>query len=40
MRTGGDPGLYACGNDMASVVGGTWVRGTTLGPAAVLPIGQ
>jgi succinate dehydrogenase/fumarate reductase flavoprotein subunit len=30
------PGLYACGNDMASVMGGAYPGpGTTLGPAAV-----
>jgi predicted oxidoreductase len=30
------PGLYACGNDMASVMGGSYPGpGTTLGPAIV-----
>ena len=30
------PGLYACGNDMNSVMGGTYPGpGTTLGPAIV-----
>ena len=30
------PGLYACGNDMASVMGGSYPGpGTTLGPAMV-----
>jgi succinate dehydrogenase/fumarate reductase flavoprotein subunit len=33
---GAIPGLYACGNDMASVMGGAYPGpGTTLGPAAV-----
>ena len=38
LDTGGKPipGLYACGNDMASVMGGSYPGpGTTLGPAVV-----